>query len=1178
MRAIFPMRKLLGVSLVAICATAACGGDEEREVTVMYDQSTARILVTFTNGSLGSSEKVYLRARRGAFGQLDCQKLATEIAASTDVADGVVYGPLVESKLTEPFYADTQWAIEPTQEMLDQLKLGTDSIIDACILDGSTLTYGKEIDLFKAWDNARSEGLGGKADDPSGETAINSVVKYAERCVAELGEIPFFKKLEEGKYETYDCLNSTPIPMTVSENGSVENPDSVVSKCDNPQYIYSLCEPGPRVASRINEQGTRWVLLCRKSIGGYSSNQYNDIAMIGNNPFTGKTCFFQNALYQKKDGGKVPHPGDIEKSSNLWQGVQGGMGGTPNIECQKCHTAKAFIHSPWIDGAKDAQGRAVVPRIGEDPDYPSGANDTPYSLVNYKGQGWRVPKHATGPKVEACTRCHRVAAEGVWVTEYYDRLMGKDSAWNNITTAEYLKPMHKFWMPPDGQYNSDADFNASAAGQALAVLERCNANPADCGPQAVPTVLGGNVEGGTKLRNPVTMSDIDLATKAVELMGFGAGTPAAASRCGSCHVATRKTMNDWLAFTQETEAGCLKGADEDGGERTETKNNLALRKNALKQLVSYDVAAGSTITVKMTATADADLYVRKGAAPTRATYDCRPFQEGNVEEVCDARNLTVTGPGKFYIAAYTKNASAKANITVSYKAPNAGALAAKERIKCFKKDAFTGEVRQAYFPHNVGIYAAGAHLGYFVNLFKAAFPEGQDGNTNNTWAIEYGKFKNRVAMPKGGHPQLTRQEFDIVAEWVVRGLPQMDRVIPEEQAPSTCTPNVSSTLVSYIEAMNTRGWTAVNRDRGLNMFGCTDGNPRNCLSNFADANTKSYGSKWTALSGSKLRVLRELSFSTFYWMRSSADGRFVANGASGTQLGSMISDLQTGKDIPTEAAYDPGFFPDNSGFIFQSTPIGTGFCNTNLLTSGPREIRFNEPQCRSASGIALYQHLGAALNGGDYFVINAPFTSDNPQTETSDPYAGFQSGSQASLTPMTFNGTHYSTKAPASVDIPFQGDAVLSPSTGLMVSRIAGPGGKQLGYAVHKINATANGNGYRVSTTEVGRFCTSGSKVAVSYDERFMVFHHYIGDGDAQALGFASADDPGFAAYRQLGGANIMVLDMKTGVQTRVTNVAPGQYALFPHFRSDGWIYFQVRDHNSSKEYVVASDAAITLQ
>ena len=38
-----------------------------------------------------------------------------------------------------------------------------------------------------------------------------------------------------------------------------------------------------------------------------------------------------------------------------------------------------------------------------------------------------------------------------------------------------------------------------------------------------------------------------------------------------------------------------------------------------------------------------------------------------------------------------------------------------------------------------------------------------------------------------------------------------------------------------------------------------------------------------------------------------------------------------------------------------------------------------------------------------------------------------------------------------------------------------------------------------------------------------------------------------------------------------------GQYALYPHFRSDGWIYFLVRDNNTHKEYVAATDAAIKM-
>ena len=41
--------------------------------------------------------------------------------------------------------------------------------------------------------------------------------------------------------------------------------------------------------------------------------------------------------------------------------------------------------------------------------------------------------------------------------------------------------------------------------------------------------------------------------------------------------------------------------------------------------------------------------------------------------------------------------------------------------------------------------------------------------------------------------------------------------------------------------------------------------------------------------------------------------------------------------------------------------------------------------------------------------------------------------------------------------------------------------------------------------------------------------------------------------------------------------MAPGQYALFPHFRSDGWIYFIVRG-DAGGEHIVASDAALAIE
>ncbi|NVB76864.1 MAG: hypothetical protein HOV81_00580, partial [Kofleriaceae bacterium] len=277
----------------------ACSPD--LEVKPLYNPANGRVVIQVNDDV--SDKQLFVQVRRGEFGKLDCKNIPSSMEQVQDTSGDRIDGPFVDPALTKPFYDGPQW-MNPTPQMLEQVKLGTDSIIDVCLMDGDKVVAQIERDLFRAWDDARKQGLGGKADDESsGEQRINSPVAYGERCIAELGDIPFFEKTGDNEWSTYDCLNSTEIPLTITDaSGSVMKPrEGTVNQCDNPQYIYSLCEAGPRVASRTNEQGTRWVLLCRKSIGGYASNKYNDIAMIGHNPFTGKTCFFQNALYSKTD-------------------------------------------------------------------------------------------------------------------------------------------------------------------------------------------------------------------------------------------------------------------------------------------------------------------------------------------------------------------------------------------------------------------------------------------------------------------------------------------------------------------------------------------------------------------------------------------------------------------------------------------------------------------------------------------------------------------------------------------------------------------------------------------------------------------------------------------------------------------------------------------------------------
>jgi hypothetical protein len=1127
------------VPMAALVASAGCSGGGDK-ITPLYNHATGRVLVQMPS-ELGDGDVLYARARRGTLGagQLDCASLYGTLEGLVDRDDDMrYYGPPVDQALTVPFYGP-EWAGEPTAEMLAALELGTDSIIDVCLYDSDGKVVEQiEEDLFKAWDVATDQGLNGKADDTdtNGEMRINSAQEYGVRCVGELGEIPFFEKTGEGAYTTYNCLDSTVIPMTVTDNaGNVTRPEGEVSKCDKPQYIYSLCEQGPRVASRVNSDGTRWVLLCRKSIGGLSSDQYNDIAMVGHNPFTGRACFFQNALYQKKDGGNVPHPADREKSANLWSGVHGGLGS--GIQCAKCHDADAFIHTPWIDGAKNPNGTTVVPKMGEDPDYPIGANDMPYGLVNARGQGWRAIESLTDTRAGACTQCHRMGEGGEWKS-WISRIDQTDSAWENIVTDEYKKFENSHWMPLDLTGLDASNWATSTYGQALAFIKTCAIGSTDCVSEPVPTSAGG-VEGNGKLRNPVTLSDATLAQRAY--------TKLEASGCTSCHTNVRSPngMRTWEAQTNDAEGDCLDNMD-GGVEKTDTESDKTIAQDDFQLFGPYEVSIGGSFKAQITGTGDADLYVKKHAEVTSGSYDCRPFSSTS-RETCGSDQFKNHGPGKFYVGIRGKAATSKITLEIEYTAKGSNQKTPEQVLTCLKKEPDNSS--SPYMPQKLGMYTVGAHLGFFADLFRAAYPAGEDGNTRDTWVVELVKFKSHMSMPKGNHPRLGQKDYDEVLEWFARGLPLLSTYVQQEPTPTTCTPSITSGLTTHVAAMATQGWRAVNKARNLNMYGCGgSSDPRSCMQDLARASSKSYGSQWDA-GGGILRIAREFEGSTSYWMRTSADGRFIGNGGL-TDAGAAITDMQRGVDIPAHASYDPGFFPDNSGFIIQGS--GANFCTTNLLTSNPAEITFEEAQCSNASNVGLYQHLASTLNNGDHFVINGQFVSD---PGGGDLAAGFASDAKIQITPLAFDGEKYTQKTTVEVDSPYEGDSVLSPSGKLVISRLAGPNDSQLGYVLRRLDATPSGQSYSISTPEVARYCIQGSKPAISFDEKYMVLHRYASDR-----------------------SDIYLVDLTTGQETKVSNMKAGQYALFPHFRSDNWFLFLVKDENSGKEYAVAGDAALALE
>ncbi|MES2155916.1 MAG: PKD domain-containing protein [bacterium] len=69
----------------------------------------------------------------------------------------------------------------------------------------------------------------------------------------------------------------------------------------------------------------------------------------------------------------------------------------------------------------------------------------------------------------------------------------------------------------------------------------------------------------------------------------------------------------------------------------------------------------------LTCSFDADLYVRQGARPTSATYDCRPYQSGNAESC----SFTNPAAAWWYVGVYAYSGSGTVTVTATVTAPAA---------------------------------------------------------------------------------------------------------------------------------------------------------------------------------------------------------------------------------------------------------------------------------------------------------------------------------------------------------------------------------------------------------------------------------------------------------------------------------------------------------------------------
>lgn len=505
----------------------------------------------------------------------------------------------------------------------------------------------------------------------------------------------------------------------------------------------------------------------------------------------------------------------------------------------------------------------------------------------------------------------------------------------------------------------------------------------------------------------------------------------------------------------------------------------------------------------------------------------------------------------------------------------------KQKVDDLRVDQ--GNARSPYTPKRLGFLAAGLHLAdlpeskQLAEIFEQAF-----GPTKGR--EEYRKLRDAARMPiDPDHERLGRGEFKIVKQWVDASMPKLDELLFEQPRPTACEPLYSPELLSHIESMKTQGWAARNKEQALPMFACPEANkPELCFTQkvgegaaakdlFPLAASVDYAKTW-AVDGTVVRILHEMPHATSFWSRNSADGRFVASG--GGEQGAFVVDFAKQltsngaerREIGVSASYDPSFMPDNSGLLIQGS--GTHFCTQDLFTNAATtQVNFQERQCSSLDNVSLYQSVGRRLADNqlsDYFIVNNSFESDDGYGE--DPTPTFGEDQKISIKVMISLGTEGGYKIGQIKDLnaPWEGDTMMSPTTQLLASRISGENG-QLGYSIRKLVSTMQPDGYKMEAKPVGRVCIPGGKANFSYDERWLVTHHYLGRAD-----FPS--DEAFAPYKEKGASDIYVVDLTNGQTIRVTHMAPGQFALYPHYRADGWLYFLVRDKNTDKETYAVSD------
>jgi hypothetical protein len=497
---------------------------------------------------------------------------------------------------------------------------------------------------------------------------------------------------------------------------------------------------------------------------------------------------------------------------------------------------------------------------------------------------------------------------------------------------------------------------------------------------------------------------------------------------------------------------------------------------------------------------------------------------------------------------------------------------AQEVLSCLAALSPDGEDITKVSAKGLGFMAAGVEHKVFKDLFTIAQRE-----------EDYKKFKANARMPRGAAPAFKDQDFEKLLTWVLSYYPGLADFLTHD-GPDVCRSaadtHIGSEFQDYVRRMSEggQGWEHVNMARGLTMFACVDHDKHACFTQKGKDGQDIFPlrDEWKApeLPG-HMRILYQYDEATQYWIRSSADGRFVGNGGEPSAIVDLQDKLlgRLARKIMVEALYDPAFLPDNSGFMFQGGVHGSRICEQSILDYADLvTIDFMQLGCSTSDlQIGLYQAIGSSLETGDIRTLAGSYGSD-------DGYSVFREmtplfGNQASLDVETIrrvNDSDFEKVSTQKLQTPYHGNWMMSPANQIAVATLSASTEGKARHGGYRLFLMSESFGSKDQLPDwndpsTAMLCVGGDKPNISYNERMMAFYRYPKHkGQVDALE---------------SSADIHVYDLlKGGEPVALTQMPKGFYAQFPHYRSDGWLYFTVHDAISGTRYVVATDASLHVE